>query len=174
MTGHVWQPPATMVTVIEFPHWAGMHGSVLMAKRRPKKTTAVPEAPTCNCLLLCDDVILSQGKNKHFLQGIIGIIGVRELPATVGGFVAYIRISNVYGSPQITINLINAASDEAILELRVPLPEGNDPLGVYTLVVPIPPFQVRESGRYMFNAICGGIPIAQSPIMIVTPPSSGE
>ena len=32
------------------------------------------------------------------------------------------------------------------------MPDDSDPLGVYTLVVPIRPFQIMEPGRYIFSA----------------------
>src|SRR3954470_12689637 len=36
-----------------------------MAKRKKRPAA---EGPTCNCLLLCDDVLESKGKGKHHLK----------------------------------------------------------------------------------------------------------
>ncbi len=71
-----------------------------MAKRR-RQIRGV--APTVNCLLLCDDVLISQGKHKHFLQGIIGQIVVLELPAIIGGYVAYVRFPDVHGDQKVKL-----------------------------------------------------------------------
>jgi hypothetical protein len=135
-----------------------------MAKRR--RARARLEAPTCNCLLLCDDVLISQGKNKHNLVGIIGGIAVRELPATLGGYVAYVRLSNVYGSQTVTISIEAADDGEAVLQFEAEFPAQADPLGVYTLVVHIPAFRIERAGRYLFNAMYNDVPFAQSPLEI--------
>lgn len=139
-----------------------------MAKRR-KKTRSSAEAPTCNCLLLCDDVLISQGKNKHSLMGIIGCIGARELPATLGGYVAYVRLSNLYGSQKVVLKFEHAETEEVVFQINAEFPPKSDPLGVYTLVLPIPLFVVRHPGRYLFTAVHDGVPFAFSPIEIKVP-----
>ncbi|MFI5380096.1 MAG: DUF6941 family protein [Tepidisphaerales bacterium] len=135
-----------------------------MAKRRKKAIGQVP--PMCNCLLLCDDVLISQGKGKHFLQGVIGIVGVSSLPAMIGGYVAYIRLSDVHGSQNVTISFVNARTGEPVIETKADFPSHADPLGVYTLVIPVPAFAVNEEGRYLFMVTHDGVPIAQTPVII--------
>lgn len=136
-----------------------------MAKRKPKKK-ATGEPPTCNCLLLCDDVLVSQGKGKHFLQGIIGAIGVPGLPVMLGGYVAYVRLSNVYGSQEVTLQLEEAATEEVLFGMNVKLGAQTDPLGVYNLMIPVPPFVVHRAGTYLFTAVHQGMPITYTPIVI--------
>ena len=140
-----------------------------MAKRR-RQIRGV--APTVNCLLLCDDVLISQGKHKHFLQGIIGQIVVLELPAIIGGYVAYVRFSNVHGDQKVKLAFESAAGDDPLFEIEANFPSQSDPLGVYTLVIPVPPFAIQETGRFMFIASHGGVPLAQSPIEVrlIRPP----
>jgi len=139
-----------------------------MAKKRPSRGRQVApnDPPTCNCALLCDDVIESRGRGKHTLVGIIGVIHVRQLPARLGGYVAYVRLSNIIGSPKVRIGLDEAATNEEIFGGNVPLPSRNDPLGVYTLIIPVPAFQIERPGRYMFSVKSDGVPLAESPIMI--------
>jgi len=137
-----------------------------MAKARKKKRSEA-ESPTSDCLLICDDVLVSHGKDKHFLQGIIGTIIVRSLPATIGGYVAYVRLTNVYPSQSISLTFEDADSNEELFRFNANLPQKSDPLGVYTLVLKIPPFGVTHPGRYIFCARHGGVPFAQSPIRIV-------
>ena len=134
----------------------------------------VPEAPTCNCALLCDDVVESKGKGKHTLMGIIGAIFVPQFPANLGVFVAYVRLSNVYGAQKVTIGLDHAASNAKIFEAEVELPDIQDPLGVYTLVMPIRPFRIEQPGRYLFSVKSAGVPLAQSPILIQGPPQEHQ
>jgi hypothetical protein len=139
-----------------------------MARKKVKKNGGV-EAPTSSCILLCDDVLISQGRNKHVLQGIIGVIGVATLPAVLGGYVAYIRLSNVYGSQQVTVQLEDAETSGVLFAFDAAFPAQSDPLGVYTLVVPIRPFAVEKVGRYLFSVIYGGVPIASTPVLIIQP-----
>lgn len=140
-----------------------------MAKRKKKPKSGV-ESPTSDCVLLCDDVVQSVGKGKHTLVGIIGGVKVPQFPATIGGYVAYVRLSNVYGGGQkIVLRLSVADTDQMIMETEAVFPPQTDPLGVYTLVVPVPVFRVLVGGRYIFGAYHNTIPIASSPINIIGP-----
>ena len=143
-----------------------------MAKKgKPaRRKGSVPEHPTCNCALLCDDVLESKGRGKHNLIGIIGAILTPQFPAVLGGYVAYVRLSNVYGRQKVTIGLDDTASDEKVFEGGIDLPDIKDPLGGYTLVPPIPGFRIERPGRYMFSVKSGGIPLAESAILIQGPP----
>lgn len=118
--------------------------------------------------MICDDVLISS-KNKHFLQGIVGAIVVRKLPVIIGGLVAYVRLSNVYPAQKVALAFERASTDEEMFRFEADLPQQSDPTGVYTIVLPISPFEVRESGKYIFSAKHNGIPFAQSPILIQGP-----
>ena len=51
------------------------------------------------------------------------------------------------------------------------IPDSQDPLGIATLTVSIPPFAVNEAGRYLF--MCedsDGTPLTYTPIMVAGPP----
>jgi hypothetical protein len=56
-----------------------------------------------------------------------------------------------------------------VAETEAIFPTDTDPLGVYTLVVPVPVFKVSVGGRYIFGAYHHNIPIASSPINIIGP-----
>ena len=141
-----------------------------MAKSKRKRSGGI-ESPTSDCVLLCDDVLVSQGKHKHTLAGLIGTILVPAFPAIIGGYVAYVRLSNVYsGGQKVTLRLSLASTDDTIMETVSVLPKESDPLGVYTLIAPIPAFVVHEPGRYLFGAYHNGVvPIATSPILLQGP-----
>lgn len=140
-----------------------------MAKRRKKPRSGV-ESPTSDCVLLCDDVLISQGKNKHSLVGVIGTIAVAGFPAVIGGYVSYVRLSNVYsGGQKISLRLSSAKNDETIMEAETGLPVQSDPLGVYTFITPLPLFQITEEGRYLFGVYHNGVPIATSAILVQGP-----
>ena len=144
-----------------------------MAKKRQRRSKdSPPETPTCNCVLLCDDVVVS-AKGKHTLIGIIGTIFVQKIPAIIGGYVAYVRISNVYQSQSVRVSLDHADSGKSAFEFNVPLQQA-DPLGVYTVIAPIPAFSVDAVGRYVFQAESRGEILAQSPIAIMNLGQAGS
>lgn len=136
-----------------------------MAKKRVNKIT---EAPTCSCLLLCDDVIVSHSQGKHTLHGIIGGLYVPELPATVGNQVAYLRLSNVYPPQKVTVSLEHAETGDQIWEFQAEFVPPVTPLQVLTLVTRVPPYRLAASGRYILRANHDGVPLAQVPIEVHT------
>jgi hypothetical protein len=125
-------------------------------------------------LLICDDVLVSQGKGKHFIQGVIGTIVARSFPAVIGGYVAYVRLSNVYPKAKLRIALVSADSDDEIFAFDVQADEKADPLGVVTLIIPIPPFTIDHPGRYIFCGKHDGVPFATTPISIIAPTQPPE
>ncbi|MBL8745243.1 MAG: hypothetical protein JNK58_02685 [Phycisphaerae bacterium] len=143
-----------------------------MAKTRSKKgKRELPETPTCNCILLCEDVEISQGKGKHTLHGVIGTIVVPGLPTVLSsfpnGYVAYVRVQNVHGHKMLEVSLEEAATREPVFMFKADLPAKKDPLDLYTVCVPVIPFVIERDGLYWFTAMCEGSILAQSPIRIV-------
>lgn len=138
-----------------------------MAKRHRKIKRENAESPSSACLVICDDVLVSQGKNKHILQGVIGTIVVRGVPALIGGYVAYIQLTNVYPNQEIKLCLRDE-DENAIFESEAKSPPRNvDPLAVETLILPIPFFPITSAGRYTFRAEHDGVPFAVCPITVV-------
>lgn len=137
-----------------------------------KKRRSVP--PTCNCIMLCDDVMLSMGRNKHNLIGLINSIQVRELPATLGGYMAYVRGSNVHGEQTIRLVLETADTEEEVLAIEGKFTKETDPLSVYTVMLRLPMFTVQQAGRYLFSAKHNGVAIAQMAVEIILRPPQGE
>lgn len=124
------------------------------------------ESPTSSCLVICDEVLTGVAQGKHFLQGVISGIVVASFPAIVGPFAAYIRLTNVYGGSEIKISLCKADDDDEVFGFVAKAPEKSDPLQSHTIIVKLPPFGIREGGRYIFSASHAGVPFAQSPIQI--------
>lgn len=142
-----------------------------MGKSRRKVGQTGAEPPTSSCLLICDDVIMSTARGKHALQGVVNGIAVRELPALVGPYVAYVRLSNVYGSQKIQLKFAHGSTDDEVFSFEAEAPEQSDPLGVHTLILKIPQFEITADGRYLFSAVHNGVPFASSPIVVKGPGS---
>lgn len=139
-----------------------------MAKKPPASTRRAPSvSPTCSCLVLCDDVVVSHGRDKHRLEGIIGAMNVPFVPHPVAGGVVYARVSNVHQNQRLTVTLVRADDDhQPLWEIEAEIVNRNEPLDVYTLMARVPPFMVKHAGRYLLEARHKGIPIASVPIMI--------
>lgn len=139
-----------------------------------QKREAVARPATCDCALLCDDVVESHLKGKHTLVGIIGGIVVARLPHAFGPCMCYVRLANLLTEKTVVLMLENADSGEDVLKAEVKVPEQDHPLGVCTIVAPIPRFVIEKAGRYLFSAKCDGLPLAQSPIVVILPSGSEE
>ncbi len=133
----------------------------------------MPEAPTCSCALLCDDVLESK-RGKHILQGIIGAILVPQFPAPVGGYVAYIRLSNVYGSQKVMIALEDDGGTKIFFQGEVTITGSANPLDVYNVVETVPVVTIDRPGRYLFSVKYDGVSLASTPIVIQGPVEEGR
>lgn len=139
-----------------------------MGKKRAKTVRdGTSASPTCSCLVLCDDVVVSHGRGKHRLDGIIGAMNVPFVPHPVAGGVVYARVSNVHQNQKLTVTLVRADDDhEPLWEIEAEFVNRNEPLDVHTLVAKVPPFVAHRAGRYLLEARHKGVPIASVPIMI--------
>lgn len=142
-----------------------------MAKRPQGRLKKQVAQVTCSCLVLCDDVVISHARGKHTLAGIIGGIGVAQLGAMAGPYVAYVRLSNVHTDQRVTVGL-ERPSGTLLWEFEAQLVNRNDPLAVHTLIAHIPGFLVDEPGRHMLIARHENVPVAQAPIEVMIPPST--
>ncbi len=131
---------------------------------KPKKT----HAPTCSCLLLCEDVVVSHASDKHNLIGIVGSIFVREVPTVVGGYVAYARTSNSHGDEKVELVIRRPSDNEPVMRIQASF-QSATPLSVFTLVARLPAFRIDEPGRHMFSAESGGNILAQTPVNVIIP-----
>ena len=68
----------------------------------------ISSSPLCNCLILCDDVVVSQKRGKHTLDGIVTGIRVLELPTTIAPMMCYIRLTGVHPGQRLTIIMEHA------------------------------------------------------------------
>src|SRR5207247_143506 len=113
---------------------------------------------------------------KHTLGGVIGIVTTGRFPVVIGPTVAYIRLSNIYGSQKVRVDFIHAGTEESLFAFEIISPKEAEPLGVYTLIVPVPPFAVSEAGRYVLRVVSSsnGDLLAQSPIQVQGPSDKGQ
>lgn len=139
-----------------------------MAKKSASHRRTTSEVlPTCSCLVLCDDVIISHGRDKHRLEGIIGAIGVPFVPHPVPGGVVYVRVSNVHQQQRLTVTFSHADDDHKRLwEIEAEIVNQNQPLDVHTLVARVPPFIATKAGRYLLQVHHKGEAIATVPVTI--------
>jgi hypothetical protein len=139
-----------------------------MAKRRKRISKYAVEAPTSSCLIICNDVMTGTLDGRTVINGIIDGLVLSSTPAVIGPFVAYIRFSNVYAEQKISLSFARPDDEHKVFELPLTAPKQSDPLKTHTLVIRINQFEIKESGRYIFQASHGGVAFAQSPIDITT------
>jgi hypothetical protein len=139
-----------------------------MAKKTRTSSRRGPSvSPTCSCLVLCDDVVVSHARDKHQLSGIIGAMAVPFVPSVAQAGVVYVRVSNVHQNQKITVRLVRADDDhEPLWAIEAEIVNLNTPLDVHTLVAKVPPFLVKQAGRHVLEAVYHGVAIASVPIMI--------
>ena len=138
-----------------------------MAKRAKTKAPSRHTGnPTCNCILLCDNIVVSHADDKHNLLGVIGAITLPPRMMAVGPFVVYVRLSNVHANQKVEVCFEDAESETRIWAFVAELVNRNDPLAVYTLLSRVPAFLVPRAGRYLLSAKHGGVALAQTPIQI--------
>jgi hypothetical protein len=140
-----------------------------MAKRKGKATKFTSEPPTASCLLLCEEVTVKYGLDKHILEGIISEMNAPGLPFMTGPGVAYVRMSNVYPNQKMTLRFAHLETAEVVFELSIQAPPNSDPLRNQIIIAPIRPFVIYHSGRYMFGAIHNDIPFAECMIEVKAP-----
>lgn len=114
-------------------------------------------APTCSCLLLCEDVVESKATNKYVLEGVIEVVRSRAYPLHFGPSVAFLRLSNVHGSQQFRVRLAGDEPRSRVLVefLATSHPEA-DPSGIVTTVVSLGKFLVPKPGRYSLTVSHNG------------------
>jgi hypothetical protein len=140
-----------------------------MAKKKKKATRQSAEAPTSSCLLICEDVFVGAGSAKHILHGIISEIFVPALPVTIVQAVAYVRLTNVYAEQNIALSFANVGTGVELFRFNSQSPKDSNPLGTHTLILKIPPFEITETGRYIFSALHNDIAFAECPVTVKVP-----
>lgn len=122
------------------------------------------DPPRCNCLLLCDDVLESKGRGRHFLHGVIGRIAVAQLPAAFGPTVAYVRLHGLQEGQKMQIRFDHLETSDTRLDIGFEIGGKPDPDDVHTVMVPIPPLAVEHAGRYVLSVLHDETVILFTPI----------
>jgi hypothetical protein len=136
-----------------------------MAKKRVQPSEAEP--PTSSCLLICEDILVSPSRDKHYLQGVISKIVVPKFPAMIGPLAAYVRLSNIYGSQQIEISFTSGEYEKPIFSFVAISPPSSNPLETQTIMLGLPVIKLKKTGRYLFSASHGGVPFATTTVEVV-------
>lgn len=136
----------------------------------------VSDGAVCSCIILCEDAAMTVASGKHNLYGVIGSINVPAFPAMVGPFAAYVRISEVMRDQKFALSLERADNNEPVIKFETNLPVPADPLGVVTLVIPVPQFRLELPGRYLFILRADGHSLTYCPVVVTGPavPTSEE
>ena len=138
-----------------------------MAKKKRPVAKKIAEAPTSSCLIFCEDVTISVGKQLHTLHGVITDMYIPQLPALTGVGVVYMRLRNVYANQQFSLRFANLDSSEVLFEFGAQSGEASDPLGNHVIILNVPPFIMPCAGRYVFSAVHGDTTFAECVINVI-------
>ena len=139
--------------------------------------TAAAEAVTCSCLLLCEEVLVSSARPRHFVQGVISGISAAGPLAPAGPLAIYARVSNVYPGARLQIRFAHGDErSDPLFRFNVAFPDAGgdtDPLMMRTFILRVPPFALPAGGRYILSAWSGETLVNQAAVE-VTFTSRGE
>ena len=126
-----------------------------------------PEALTCNCLLLCEEVLTGHARPRHMLHGVIGSIRLKEALSVIGPLAIYVRVSNVYPGADLRIEFAHGNEEaDPLFSLAITFPPEADPLAMHTFIIQMPPFAVPADGRYILRAVSNEDVVNLTPVEV--------
>ena len=104
--------------------------------------------PTVLAMLLCDQIITDATSKKKTLVGIFDRIVVSAMPAKIGNFYLYARITDAEGGYTLSIRIVRLADEKIMVYAETEEKAVKDRLAFADLAVAIPPFGIDQAGRY--------------------------
>lgn len=132
----------------------------------PDSTPVSLPPPTPIALVLCDNVY-QDSNGKQALVGLFQKIYADSFPALHPRMCAYVSITSVRPNTNCSLDIINAETDEAIVELRGPAPEGMGPNQVWEVVFELPMIAFPEPGKYYVRFLGNDQVLMQRPFTVV-------
>ncbi len=134
------------------------------------KTGNLPP-PTTIALVLCDNVYRATN-GKQALVGLFNKIVASTFPAVQPRMCAFVSITSVRPTTNISLEIINAETDEQVICVKGPAPSGPPPTTVWDLVFELPPLTFPTPGRYYVRFIGNNDVLAERPFDVV--PAEGK
>lgn len=120
-----------------------------------KETRANKPVPQCLAMILCDQIIVEQGTNKHVLIGTFSQISVAKLPAVHPAMWVFIALTEGRGEYNGLLKLLHAETNQVLFEAAGPLGFEN-PLQVLEIRMLIPPIRFEEPGVHCLDLYVDG------------------
>src|SRR3990172_6809166 len=113
--------------------------------------------PAIRAILMCDTVIQEAGTGKKTLVGVFDRFVFPNVPAQIGGFTFFARITDLNGSYSFRIDVVDLREDKKLARIETNEFTHDDPLGSMDLVLPIPPIRFINFGKHEFQLYANNI-----------------
>ena len=131
-----------------------------------------PPLPQCKALLLCDQTIVEAVTGKISIIGVIDRFVLREMPARLRQFQAFMQITDAVGRYDLVVEIQDLQVDEVIARapgsgIQVP-----DQLAKVNIIIPVPPILLTHAGAYDFVVFANGHEIERQKFLVIEVPNA--
>lgn len=120
--------------------------------------------PTVLAALLCDMIITDAATSKKTLVGIFDSFNLPGLPAQVGGFSLYARLTDAEGKYTFRVRFVRLEDDKVLAEATTNEIEATERLGFCDLAMRLPPLPLERAGRYEFQLYANDVYIGRTTV----------
>jgi hypothetical protein len=129
---------------------------------RPKE---LPK-PVGIALVLCDNVY-TESAGKQALIGLFNRIMAKKFPATHPRLCVFVSLTEVMPGTKCQLDIVHSETDEPVVRIEGPMPEGPGPIAVWDVVFPLETLVFMEPGTYYVRFFGNGQIILQRPFEVV-------
>lgn len=122
--------------------------------------------PTPIALVLCDNVYRASN-GKQALVGLFNQLFATAFPATHPRMCVFVSITSIRPSTDCSLDIVNAETDEAVVTILGPVPQGIPPTSVWDVVFELPPLTFPSAGRYYVRFLGNGQVLMQRPFEVI-------
>jgi hypothetical protein len=124
--------------------------------------------PFVTAILLCDQAITEAGTGKKTLVGIFDRIVTKSIPAEHGPFWLYAKMTDLFGSNRIRLEMIHLKTEKKILGLTIATSDIPEAMRLQQLdwAFPLPRIHFPLEGEYEFQIYANNVFIGRTVLII--------
>ncbi len=122
--------------------------------------------PTPIALVLCDSVYRDRS-GKQALIGLFHNVFASGFPACHPRMCAYVSITSIRPNTKCSLDIVNAETDQSVIELHGPAPKDIGPNKVWDVVFELPTMSFPEPGMYYVRFLVNDQVLMQRPFMVI-------
>ena len=125
-----------------------------------------PTVPTVLAMLLCDTIITDAKSQKKTLVGIFDWFTFPKLPAGLGGFSVYARLTDAEGLYIFKLRFVRLEDDKLLAEAFTDELEAKDRFGFVDLALAVPILAFERAGRYEFQLYANDVYVGRTTVTV--------